>query len=61
MIGFNEYVMVKNPRIFPDVCRMALMYILQAKAREKIILRKSEYGRLHQSVVDGGMKNKSLV
>lgn len=41
MIGFNENVVVKNPDVSPDVPWAALRSILQAKAREKTIFRKS--------------------
>lgn len=47
--------MVKNPGIFPVVPWVTQKYILQSKAREKIILRKSPYSELNQSEVDSGM------
>lgn len=37
MIGFDENVVVKNPGIFSDVPWVVIMYILQAKDKEKII------------------------
>lgn len=40
MIGCNENVVVKNLGVFPDDFWVAEMYILLAKRREKIILRK---------------------
>lgn len=40
MIGCNENVVVMNPGVFPGDFWVAEMYILLAKHREKIILRK---------------------